>query len=231
VDLPVKLVEGDKHLLAALRKAVNSGANDSPARGKFQRRAARVLNYANLRVPGLPTGSNDSSAQGAADQGSRDTEFDRMDQSAANIMELGLEPTDTGIGVFKDRNVVEFSNSFDAVKDLRDFMSNPERVFSALPERRSRFDCLDLGLAADARDRNSRLDDLCLDGELLPPSDLIQRSFSTVDELGDEILGAVAEIGETLDEVANETPTQRRGRFCATKLGRRNAFDKYCRRN
>jgi len=239
VDLPVELGPRDTELLMELAADIQNskeddtgrGAQDYPNRGKFQRRAHRVLNYAKRRVPGIQS-RLDSEDPMEPDDDASSREFDRMDRSVTNLQGLGLRPeiaTD-GLGVFRDANVTDFASSFDETKELGDFMNDPEQIFSSLPDRPlNSLTCTDLGVAG-LRSRVPQLARLCEELELLPSFDLVKDSFATVDALRDEILAAVAEIGVELSDNAEETAAQRRERFCATTLGRRNAFDKYCRR-
>jgi hypothetical protein len=232
VDLPVELGPRDEGLLMELATDINGhglldrGARDFPNRGKFQRRAHRVLNYAKRRVPGIQSRLNSEESL-ESDADAPDDEFDVMDRSIRNLRGWGLEASANGTGVFRDANVAGFVAAFDEAKDLRDFMNDPDQIFSGLPDQPLRsISCLDLGVT-DLRSRIPRLDALCDELALLPSFDVITNSFVIIDGIRDELVAAIAEIGE---DFVGDTAEERRTQFCRTTVGMRPAFNRFCGR-
>jgi hypothetical protein len=80
------------------------------------------------------------------------------------------------------------------------------------------------------RQRSQRLDGLCSRLENLPAFSRVKNASDTIAELSDEVVDAMAEVmAPVLDDVG-ETAGQTKNRFCASRIGQRPAFNRYCGR-
>ena len=194
IELPLELSPEDQKLLEEVARDINEPPDGGVGqKGKFQRRARRILNYAALRVQG-----------GAA-------LFDRADAAADKLLDNGLfhlpstgKELSEGLDVFqKEENIVELLATLDIPVEVRNFMANPEQVFDGLPNLADGVDangdvangvdltCADLGISSNLRARNANLNSLCLQLEGPPSFEVVKTGleslsqFVTMEDLSD----------------------------------------------
>jgi hypothetical protein len=240
VDIPITLSPDDQTRLDQIALDINQPQSDLFDKSKFQRRASRAINYAAVRVPGnqrtfaqqremqltgrLTTAQSDEEAE---------SEFDRADASADSLLDGGFEPMQEGLDVFRDGRITELLSAMEVPVGVRDFMIDPERMFDALPDLRGGdgpIFCNDIGLSGAMRQRNARLDGFCSRLEDLPTFDRVRNASDTIAELSDEVVDAIAQVMAPVLGNAGETADQTKSRFCASRVGQRPAFDRYCGR-
>lgn len=225
VELPIEVGPNDTALLAELAQDINAKANDFPERGKFQRRAHRLLNYTKRRVPGIQTRTGSNSI--LVDDDASDDEFDRLDGAVDNLMSAGLQLPDTSLGLFKDSNLADIVDSYDGIANLDSFIRSPEQFLEGLPNLFD-FNCDDIGVLANERASNNNLGSLCDKLDQLPSLEGVGTAIESINGLSDEILAAIGELGPDFGNPDIDDPVQRKQEFCKTNVGRRTAFKKYC---
>jgi len=236
IDLPIRLGPTDTALLAELAQDINVKDNDFPDRGKFQRRAHRLLNFAKLRVPGVQirTDADPAFASLAVVQeeaeGS-DDEFDLSDAAVESIFTNGLRGSNGRFDVFKNTDIKNLVTSLGGFpSDISAMINDPEQILNPLSDAVSggidNMDCATFGIDAGLRNEKPGLDKLCnrLEGfadyadiERVLSGELIGELFSALDTLT---------IGDTVGNVKDGTQSN----FCATRIGRLQKFDDFCKR-
>lgn len=232
VEIPLTLSPEDQSRLEAIARDMNAAGNTGDGvgeKGKFQRRAGRIINYAAVRVRGnqLPVDSN-AFVNVASDD---ELEFDRVDAAGENLLENGLGEVDEGLDVFRDGNVRDLLASLELPSEVRTFMDDPERIFEGLPDLAGGFEaltCDQLGISAGMRSRRPRLDNVCERIDELPDFDTVRDAFERIDGLTDETVDAIAELMAPLLSDVGETRENTKERFCNSRIGMRPAFDRYC---
>ncbi len=238
VELPVALSLGDQARLLAVAETMNDAANlgeTFQTKGKFQRRAARAINYACRKVGGLlqcpilPNAlavSSEVNAEDAADQ-----EFDRADTASENLLEGGLGAVEEGLQAFREGNVSELLASLELPSDVRSALGDPERIFEGLPDLSGGLpSCDSLQITAGMRARRPVLNRLCAELSGLPNDAVVKGAFNKIDQLSDEVLDAIAELMGPLLTNVGEAPQNTRARFCNSVIGQRPVFNRYCGR-
>jgi hypothetical protein len=237
IEIPVQLTDDDQMRLEQLARDINTDTgNDDP--GKYQRRAGRILNYAAVRVPGvqqsLETRRSGIAAPNAA--GDIEGDFDRADSAVESLLDGGFGEATEGMDVFRDQNIKELLATLELPVEVNRYMDDPEQILDALPDVGNgdgKLHCNDVGISAGMRTRHARLDGLCGRLEDLPDYESVKNASERIAELPDEILDAIAVLMEPVLDKTNgvsETATQTKSRFCASTIGQRRAFDRYCGR-
>jgi hypothetical protein len=235
VDLPLQLGPEDTAMLLQLAGDINAKPDDGLAGGKFQRRTHRLLNYTKRRVPGVQMQAafvpGVDSPLTALDEPAAEDEFDRVDTAIDNLTSGGIVPRGEIIGVFHDANIVDLLASMDGLPvDVNNVISKPERVFDSLEDYKQNIGdlkCDAFGVTAELRGERPGLDRLCdrLDG--LPSYDAVENVLSG------QLLDGIAELIQPLlqnTSGVSESAVQTKNRFCASVVGQRRLFDKYCGR-
>jgi len=240
VDLPVTLSPEDQALLDELATDINAKTGDGVGqKGKFQRRTRRILNYTALRVPGrqrsFSLNQNGPTALEAQENG--ETEFDRADAAVDEVLDNGLGAVTEGLAVFQEANIKELLETVGIPANVKNFMRNPDQIFDGLPSVRSGVDhltCDTLGVTLQMQGRIPALDDLCVQLNSLPKFKTVKDAFETIDQMSDEIVDAIAEVLNPVlsssSSGGGETAAQTKSRFCASAIGQRRAFNRYCGR-
>lgn len=242
IDVPITLSPEDEARLAAIAIDINAKTGDGVLeKGKFQRRAGRILNYAALRVPGnqrsLLAAANNSSV--SATDADAEIEFDRADNAIANLLDNGLGQATEGLDVFKDTNIKELLATLEVPVGVKSFMDDPElHLFDSLPDLSGgirNLTCLDLGVTAEMRSRSvnnrrGRLNSLCDRLENLPSFDRAIQAAELGSEIAEDIVDGISEVmANTIDGVS-DTRADAKARFCGSTVGLRRAFNRYCGR-
>jgi hypothetical protein len=239
VDIPIALSQGDQTKLIEVAEMMNDPNNLGETffeKGKFQRRAARAINYACRKVGGLlqcpllPNPPLGGSALASADV-QADQEFERADISAENLLDNGLGAVEEGLQAFKEGNVTELLASLDLPTNVRSVLEEPEAVFNGMPNLSDGLpSCDSLQITAAMRARVPVLNNLCSELGSLPDADLVKGAFQTIDQLSDEVLDALAEIVSPLLNNVGEAPQNTKSRFCNSPIGQRRVFNRFCGR-
>jgi hypothetical protein len=239
VELPVELSPGDQAQLQAVSATMNDAANlgeTFQTKGKFQKRAARAINYACRKVggllecpilPNLPLATfSQANVEADAEQ-----ELDRADTASENLLEGGFGAVEEGLQAFNEGNVSELLASLELPADVRSVMSDPERIFEGLPDLSAGVpNCESLRITAGMRARRPVLDRLCAELSGLPDDRVVKGAFDKIHELSDEVVDAIAEIVRPLLSNAGEVSQNTRARFCSSIIGQRPVFNRYCGR-
>lgn len=232
VELPVSLSPEDQARLEQIATDINSNTTDEDP-GKFQRRAGRILQYADRRVPPLrQTLAANSLADFQAEQ-DMSSEFDRSDMAGDSLLDNGFGSMSEGLDIFRDGNIRELLATLEMPFEVVNFMNDPERIFNGLPDLRGGggpLFCNDAGISGAMRSRNERLDRFCSRIEDLPSFDKLRKVPNTIDTLSDEVVDAIAQVLVPVLDNAGETADQTKSRFCDSRIGLRDAFDRYCGR-
>lgn len=232
IDLPVTLSPDDQAQLVQMATDINSDTtNDN--KGKFQKRAGRILQYADRRVPPLRQNFSARNLANAQAEQDMSNEFDRSDMAVDSLLENGFGTMSEGFDIFRDHNVRELLATLEIPLEVSDFMNDPERIFNGLPDLRGGegpLFCNDAGISGAMRSRNERLDSMCTRLENLPTFDRLRKVPDTIDTLTDEVVDAIAAVLTPVLNNAGETAEQTKTRFCATNIGLRRAFNRYCGR-
>ena len=143
IELPLEMGPTDTALIAELAADINADAEDFPDRGKFQRRAHRLLNYTKRRVPGVQI-RTDSDAQPSGTAVSLEMEqedapadeFDRIDEAVDQLLDAGLRGSESGaLGVLRNQWVRDLVAASEGVpSDIRVLVDEPERFFDVITE-------------------------------------------------------------------------------------------------
>jgi hypothetical protein len=226
----------DTALLAELAQDINSEANDFPSRGKFQRRAHRLLNYTKRRVPGIQTRSltepttNGLAAAEPAD-GALD-EFDLLDEAVESLLTGGLISDGTPLGFFRNQDVRTIVTSFGELPvDLAGIFGDPDQLWNPISDAISARGIADMrcdtfGVDLQLRSQKPGLDALCSRLEGFP-------DFSQVENvLSGELIGQLFEAldGLTITENAAAVSQASKSTFCSTWIGQQMRFDSFCGR-
>jgi hypothetical protein len=239
IELPLEMGPKDTALIAELAADINADAEDFPDRGKFQRRAHRLLNFTKRRVPGVQI-RTDSDAQPSSmtvamemeEDDAPEDEFDRIDAAVDQLLDAGLRGSETGaLGVLRNDWVRDLVAASEGVpSDIRVLVDEPERFFDVITEiagnGTDNLPCERFRLDAALRSSIPGLDQLCDRLESLPDMALVEQVLS-----GD----LIADLFEALDTLtitstASQVSTSTRSRFCSTVIGRRPRFDSFCGR-
>ncbi len=239
VDLPIALSPGDQGRLQGVWDSMNDQANlgeTFQTKGRFQRRAARAINYACRKVdgllqcpilPNLPLAA--SGLASAADDSEQ--EMERADTASENLLEGGLGAVEEGLQAFREGNVSELLASLDLPSDVRSVLQDPERIFEGLPDVSAGLpSCDSVQITPEMRARRPVLNRLCAELSGLPNDAVVKGAFEKIDQLSDEVLDAIAELMGPLLTNVGEAPQNTRDRFCRSVIGQRPVFDRYCGR-
>jgi hypothetical protein len=239
VDIPIALSAGDQARLLSVADTMNDPGNlgeNLLDKGKFQRRAARAINYACRKVGGLlqcPILANlplTASAQSTTD--AADQEFDRADGASENLLDGGFGSVQEGLQTFQDGNVGELLASLDLPSNVRSVLEDPERIVDGMPNLSGGVpSCESLQITAAMRSRLPALNSLCSELDGLPNANLVKGAFTTIDQLSDEVLDALAEIVGPLLNNVGEAPQSTKSRFCNSPIGQRRVFNRFCGRS
>jgi len=240
VDIPITLSPDDQARLDEIATDINQPQIGVLDKSKFQRRAGRVINYAAVRVPGrqrsfqlqsdMRLAGSLTTAQSAEDA---EMEFDAADAAGDSLLDGGFQPMEEGLDVFRDGRIAGLLSAMEVPVGVRDFMTDPERMFDVLPDLRGGegpIFCNDIGLSGGMRQRSQRLDGLCSRLESLPAFNRVRNASDTIAELSDEVIDAIAEVMSPVLNNAGEAAGQTKSRFCASRVGQRPAFNRYCGR-
>jgi len=223
VQIPLKLTPNDTAKLEQIRRDINSRAGDGLGeKGKFQRRAARLIDFAGRKVPGNQNTDADV-----------ENDLDRADAAADSFITDGVVDVSEGLDVFRDHSIAELLATLDMPAGVSNFMQDPEQIFDWIPDVSGGLGhvaCDDLDLSNAMRSRLPRLDGLCNQVENLPSFDLVRDVPLRVDEVSDDVLQSIAELLDPLLADKGETKEQTKKRFCQSPIGQRKVFDKYCGR-
>lgn len=236
VDLPLEMGPTDTALLAELAAAINSKADDFPNRGKFQRRAHRLLNYTKRRVPGVQTRTIMEPAFAgniaAEEPDGAEDEFDRMDEAVGNLLAGGLAGDGTPLGFLRNADLRNVVTSFGELpSNITMMVDDPEQLWNPLSDAISNggidnMRCETFGLDAGVRNQKPGLNNLCTRLESFP-------EFAQVESiLSGELIGELFEALDTLTISSNAAAVSQnsRSRFCSTRVGQRPRFDNFCGR-
>ncbi|MDH5514869.1 MAG: hypothetical protein OEY45_06885 [Gammaproteobacteria bacterium] len=237
IDVPITLSPEDETRLTEIAKDINAKTGNSfIEKGKFQRRAGRILNYAAVRVPG-----NQRTLMMAADpisanltDADAEIEFDRADNAVANIMDNGLGTVTEGLDVFNDTDIRELLATLEVPVGVKNFMEGPEiHLFDGLPDLSGgvrNLLCNELGVTARMRENRPRLDSLCNRLENLPSFERAIQALELGSEITEDIIEGVRQVmANTISGVA-DTTAEAKARFCASDPGQRRVFNVYCGR-
>jgi len=238
VDIPIALSPGDQTRLQEVAATMNAADNLGETfltKGKFQRRAARAINYACRKVGGslvCPTLPNVFAASAQADaQTDADQELERADTASESLLEGGFGAVQEGLQAFQEGNVSELLASLDLPSDVRSAMGDPEKIFDGLPDLSGGVpNCASLQITPEMRARRPLLNSLCTELSGLPNDAVVKGAFEKIDQLSDEVVDAIAEIVRPLLSNAGEVPENTRNRFCNSVIGQRPIFNRYCGR-
>jgi len=234
IDIPIEMGPTDTALIAELATDINAKANDFPNRGKFQRRAHRLLNYTKRRIPGIQTrtasASSNFSVASEPEQGAED-EFDRIDEAVENLLASGIkgDGSESPFGILREQNVRNLVVSFSELPvDISNFAVNPEQIFDPMSKRFSGsfgdLSCDDYGIDTQFRINKPGLNNLCERLENLPDFDQIESVLS-----GDMIADLFDAIDAlTITSSAANVSSAYKTAFCKTIIGRRAKFDTFC---
>jgi hypothetical protein len=216
VEIPIVLTREDTLRLEHL--AIDMNTPSVLATTKFQRRAGRILNYAEIRA--------------APNQ-----ILDRADTAITNLLDNGWESPldgDNGFSVFRDSKVTELLAVMELPKGVPSILSAPEQIFDTLPDvsQIDQLTCSDFGATGSVRASRPRLDKLCTRLETLPSFDKVKDGLELLADIPDELIEAITEIMEPLllDSPIAENKATTRTRFCNTTAGQRRAFNRLCGR-
>lgn len=238
VEIPVFLNAEDRTRIDQITRDMNQlvvagSAGSGVEQGKFQRRAGRVVAFADRKVP--PLFSVFAAADGAttsSSQASVDDDFDRIDAAVDRFLDEGLSgDVRSGLDYFRDPIVTELLASLELPATARDRLGDPGQMLYAL-RNPSGTSCEDFGITAELRTRFDNVDRLCARISGLPEFDDLQAVAARVQMTADDVIDAIAELlGPLLsDSSSQETAEQAKIRFCDTTVGRRRAFDRLCGR-
>jgi hypothetical protein len=240
VDIPIALSPGDQTRLQEVAATMNDADNlgeTFQTKGKFQRRAARAINYACRKVGGLlqcPILPNVFAASAHANaQTDADQELERSDTASENLLEGGFGAVQEGLQAFQEGNVSELLASLELPSDVRSAMGDPERIFEGLPDlSRGVPNCASLQITPEMRARRPLLNSLCAELSSLPNDGVVKGAFEKIDQLSDEVVDAIAEIvGPLLSgNAVEETRESTKARFCSSAVGQRPVFNRFCGR-
>ena len=229
IDMPLELTDEDQQTLRRLARQINRDTEDNDP-GKFQKRAGRLLDYADVRIPGSSPRTDSNPQEGRRSRG----EFDRADAAIDALMDHGLGETTEGLGVFRDSNIQMLLASMDLPAEVSNFMNDPEQMFDRLPDFTGGVDsvtCDDLGVSPGMRDRSPRLDSVCAFFDDLPSFDTVTGAFERIEGLPDELLDGIAALMEPLLDLGEPAKDEIKDTgFCDTKVGKKKAFDNFCER-
>lgn len=236
VDLPIRLGPTDTALLAELAEDINVNDNDFPDRGKFQRRAHRLLNYTKLRVPGVQIRTDaDQTSVALADvpeeeEGS-DDEFDVSDAAVENIFANGLRGGNGAFSVFKNTDIKNLVASLGGLpSDIIVMLNDPEQIMNPISDAVNggvdNMDCASFGIDAGLRNEKPGLNKLCNRLEGLPDYADIERVLSG--ELIGELFSALDTL--TIGDTAGNVKDGAQDRFCQSRIGKLSKFDNFCKR-
>ena len=236
VDLPIDLGPNDRALLAELATDINANANDFPNRGKFQRRAHRLLNYTKLRVPGVQvrTDAEQSFASfttATEPQEGTEDEFDVVDDAIENLLSNGVKGDGSMFGVLKNANINSLVGSFDALPvDVTSVIADPSQLLDPLSDSVNggidNMDCATFGIDSTLRDQKPGLEKLCNRLEGFPDYRLVEQVLSG--EL-------IADLYEALDTLtiggsASAISSASKSGFCSSRIGQLFKYDVFCDR-
>ena len=239
IDIPITLSPDDEARLADIAFDINAKTGNAfPDKGKFQRRAGRILNYAAVRVPGNQRSimaSVDPAAVGTTDADA-EIEFDRADLAIDNLMDNGLGAISgrEGLMVFQDGNVRELLATLSVPAGVRTFMDAPRNhIFDGLPDLSGgirNLTCDELGVSTAMRSDRMRLDGLCNRLESLPTFERAHNAVELGSEITEDIIDAIQQILANTIQGTQDTTEAAKARFCASAVGQRRAFNQYCGR-
>ncbi|GIT97580.1 hypothetical protein [Sulfurovum sp. TSL1] len=236
VDLPIRLGPTDTALLTELAQDINVNANDFPDRGKFQRRAHRLLNYTKLRVPGVQIRTDADPAFSTLaviqeeEEGS-DDEFDVSDTAVENIFTNGLRGGNGPFAVFKNTDIKNLVASLGGLPtDITAMINDPEQIINPISDAVNsgidNMDCASFGIDTGLRNEKPGLNKLCNRLEGLPDYSDIERVLSG--ELIGELFSALDTL--TIGDTAGNVKDGAQNRFCQTRIGQLPKFDQFCKR-
>jgi len=220
VDIPIQLGREDTATLARLSRDMNT-PRLSFDRSKFQRRAQRVVSFADRRIPNELSGDD------------VEIEFDRTDVSATALMDEGWEAPDVASGgfrAFKDNNVVELLETLDMPTTARTLLSDPEEIMGALPDSIADLDCEFFGADQMLRAERPRLDQLCNELESLPDFERVRDGLESIADLPSDTIEAIADLLEPLlaDLPSAEDAEDAKNRVCSRPIAQRRGFRRLC---
>jgi hypothetical protein len=243
IDIPILLSDEDTDRLAEVARDMNTPGILPTT--KFQRRAHRLVNFADRKAGGIlqqfdVSANNTQTAAQAFDE----DEFDRIDEAFTNLLDNGWSiPADAdGFSVFRDSNVSELMATMELPTDVRTALNDPEPIFDALPDAFAidQLTCNDFGVTASIRSDRPRLDNLCTLLETLPSFEVIRDGLERVGDIPDDVIEAITEIlapllndlpeAEEAGETLEQTKLKAKQRFCQSGPGSRHIFDTYCGR-
>lgn len=238
IDLPLELGIEDTALVAELASDINDRAEDYPNRGKFQRRVARLIEYAQWRIPGLQTPPqqpfDSTQAYALSTSEGDENEFDSIDNAIDRLMASGLSQDGTAFSAFRNPDVRQISDAFGQLPvDIVSMVEDPEQLLDALSHAvlQSGIDdmeCETFGMDSGIRGRKPGIDQICNRLEELP-------DYSEVEEiLSGEVIGQLFEALDTLTITSGSqggnVSQNARSRFCSSRVGQLRRFDSFCGR-
>lgn len=236
VDLPIRMGPTDTALLVELAQDINAKANDFPNRGKFQRRAHRLLNFTKRRVPGVQIRTDAdpvfaSLAVAQTTEQSADDEFDLSDAAIDNLFANGLRGGSGAFGALRNADLKNLVASFDGLpSDITVIIDDPEQILDPISNAfiggADSIDCATLGLDADLRSKKPGLEKLCNRLEGLPDFSDIERVLSG--ELIGELFAALDTL--TIENAKDNVKNGAQNKFCSTRIGKLPKFDTFCDR-
>lgn len=236
IDLPIELGPTDSALLAELAQDINVKANDFPDRGKFQRRAHRLLNYTKLRVPGVQIRTDADPAFSTLDtvqeeKEGTDDEFDVSDAAVENIFTNGLRGEYGAFSVFKNADIKNLVTSLGGLpSDISAMINDPEQIMNPISDAVNsgidNMNCATFGIDAGLRNEKPGLNQFCNRLEGFPDYADIERVLSG--ELIGELFSALDTL--TIGDTAGNVKDGAQNKFCQTRIGSLPKFDKFCKR-
>ena len=221
IELPVTLSPADKATLDRIATEINAKTGDNLLnKGKFQRRAGRLVDFADRKIPG--------------NQGNPfEDEFDISDNATESFLSY-LPEASEGMDVLRHQNIKDLLE-VEAIPDrVGVFLEDPEIVLDGLPDISDgpgHLTCADLGVTSGMRDRRPRVNKVCEELTDLPDFSVVRDASERVDQMSDEVVDAIAELLEpVLGKRDAESREQTKNRFCNSAVGMRKAFDRFCGR-
>lgn len=220
VEIPIVLNREDTETLARLSRDLHT-PRLSFAESKFQRRAGRVLSFADRRIPNDLSGDEE------------EARFDRADAAVSSLLDEGWSFPEVGSGgfrAFKDANVTALLATLDVPVTARTLLETPEEIFGALPDSITDLSCASFGVDQTLRNERANLDRLCTELESLPDFERVRDGLEQLADFPSDVVEAVADLLEPLlQDIPNaEDAADAKRRVCSRPIAQRRGLSRLC---